>query len=254
VAIDLATCIVGDLAKCKMLVIGTGETGKLAVKVARERGASRIFIVSRTKERALAMATTLNGIPVELDNLEDELSDADIVVTCSGAPHRLLSVEQIEQVMRKRPEIPLVIIDIALPRNVEPEVRQIKNVFSYNIDDLTEISDSNRKQRESAIQQAEIIIKDEVDKFILRWRHFEIRPVISALMSKAEEIRSAQLSKTLKRFPQLSDEQRSILEAMTKSIVTRILQDPIEYLKTNGNDSHSEMVKELFELNTENHP
>jgi glutamyl-tRNA reductase len=147
----------------------------------------------------------------------------------------------------------MVIIDIAIPRNVEPEVAQIRNVFLYNIDDLTEISDSNRKQREAEIHRAEEIISGEVNKLVSWWQVLEIRPVVSALMSRAEGIRSVQLNKTLRRLPPLSAEQRESLESMTKSIISKILKDPIQYLKANGNGDYCQMVKELFHLNMEKH-
>jgi len=251
VAVDLAADIVGNLRRCKMLVIGAGEAGRLVAKVAKKRGASQIVIASRTKERAQALAAPLHGIPIGLNNLADELSRADIVVTCAGAPHWILDVRRVEEAMKNRPEFPMVIIDIAIPRNVEPGVGRIKNVFLYNIDGLTEISNLNRKQRKGEIHQAEGIITDEVNKFVLGWQVLEVRPIVSALMSKAEEIRSAQLNRTLKKLPPLSIEQRESLEAMTKSIVSKILKDPVQYLKLNGNGNHCEMIKELFQLNTE---
>lgn len=251
VAVDLAAGAVGDLKKCKVLVIGAGEAGRLVAKVARERGASQIVIASRTKDRAQALASTLHGVAADLSNLSDELNTANIVVTCAGAPHRILDFHKVEEAMRNRPYLPLVVIDIALPRNVEPEVGKIPNVFLYNIDDLTEIADFNRKQRENEILRAEEIITEEVTKFISWWHDLKIRPIVGVLMSRAEEIRLAQLSKTLKKLPPLSDEQRESLEAMTKSIVFRVLRDPIQYLKINGNSHHAEMIKELFNLNSE---
>ncbi len=251
VAVDLAADIIGDLKKCRMLVIGAGEAGRLVAEVARKRGTSQIVIASRTKDRAQALATALHGIPTDLSNLADELHFADIVVTCAGAPHRILDVSRVEQAMRERSEVPLVIVDIALPRNVEPEVGRIRNVFLYNIDDLTEISNLNRKQRESEISRAKEIITGEVDKLVSWWHDLEIRPIVGALMSRADEIRLAQLNKTLKRLPPLSNEQRENLEAMTRAIVARILKDPIQYLKTNGNNRHTELVKELFNLKAE---
>ncbi len=253
IAVDLAQGITGDLTKCKVLIIGTGEAGRLVAKVAKERGASQIVIASRTKERAQTLAASLNGISVEIKDIVDELNSTDIVITCSKAPHWILDMKRIEKPLSQRSGLPLVIIDIGVPRNVEPEVGRMKNVFLYNIDDLTEISNTNRKHRENAVQQAEKIIADELGKF-LSWRQdFEIRPIITALTSKAEKIRSAQLEKTLKKLPVLSEEQRDNLEAMTKSIVTRILQDPVQYLRNNGNSDHSDIVKELFQLDEENH-
>lgn len=251
VAVDLAAGVVGDLTRCKMLVIGAGEAGRLVAEVARKRGISQMVIASRTKERAQAMAAALHGTHIDLSNLSEELRSADIVITCAGAPHRIMDVSCVDEVMMRRSEIPLVIIDIALPRNVEPEAGRIRNVFLYNMDNLTGISNLNRKKREAEISRAEEIIKGEVDKFASWCHDFEVRPVIGALMSKAEEIRLAQVNKTLKKFSQLSDEQRESLEAMTKSIVTRILKDPIQYLKKNGNGNHTEILRDLFQLNIE---
>lgn len=254
VAVDQAAGIVGDLKRCKMLIIGAGEAGKLAAKVARERGISRIVIASRTEERARALAVTLHGTPIDLSNLKDELGNTNIVVTCAGAPHRILDVDKVIEAMRNRPRLPLVIIDIAVPRNVQPEVGRLKNVFLYNIDDLTEISSLNRKQRSAEISRAEEIVSGEVGKFVSWCQAFEVRPLVNALMGRAEEIRSTQLNKTLKKLPPLSDEQRHSLEAMTRSIVTRILKDPIQYLKANRNTSDSEIVRDLFQLNREKRP
>jgi len=253
VAVDLATRVIGDLRKCKILVLGAGEAGRLVVKAAKEREVTRIVVASRTPERASALAAKLGGIPISLSNLVEELNTTNIVVTCTGAPHQILSNLQVEEAMKKRPKLPLVIIDIGVPRNVEPAVRQIKNVFLYNIDELIEISDLNRKQRESEIHGAERILTAEVDKFISWCQAFEARPIVSALMKKAEGIRSKQLNKTLKKLSPLSDEERERLDAMTKSIVIKILKDPIQYLKTNANANRADVkvISKLFRLNEE---
>ncbi len=251
VAVDMAARIVGDLNKCRMLVIGVGEAGRLVAKAAKERGTSQIVIANRTKERAQALAAALNGMSIGMDGVADELNKANIVVTCAGAPHRILDAGRVAAAMKNRPGLPLVIIDIALPRNVEPEVAGIKNVFLYNIDALTEVSNANRRQREGEIRHAEEIITDEVAKFVAWYRDYDVSPMISALMSKAEEIRSAQLGKTLKKLRPLSREEQDNLEAMTQSIVTRILKDPVQFLKRNGNGSYCQIVRDLFQLDGE---
>jgi glutamyl-tRNA reductase len=251
VAVDLAAGVVGDLKRCKMLVIGTGEAGRLVAKAARERGVFRVVVAGRTQERAAALADQLGGIPVSAGNLKEELRTIDLVITCSGAPHPVLDAGYVEEVMMDRPGSPLVIIDIAIPRNVDPGIACLKGIFLYNIDDLTKISNSNRKQREVEIQQAEEIIRGEISRFVSWWQDLEIRPVVRALMSKAEEIRSAQLEKTLKKLHPLSLDQLENLEAMTRSIVNKILQDPVSYLRNNGNSAHCGLVRELFRLNTE---
>jgi glutamyl-tRNA reductase len=153
--------------------------------------------------------------------------------------------------MEKRPGLPLVIIDIAVPRNVEPAVGQIRNVFLYNIDDLTELSNLNRKQREDEIQKATQIIDDELDKFALWWQEFKVRPLIRAMMSKAEEIRRSHFDRTMRKLPPLTEEEQYSLEMMTKAIVSKILKDPIQYLKANGSNNYAEMARQLFQLDGE---
>lgn len=253
VAVELAAKIAKEFERCKMLVIGAGEAGRLVAKAAKEKGISQIIVVSRSQETGSALAETLGGISATLNNVVNELSTSHIVVTCSGAPHWILDVRRVEKAMMVRPALPLVIIDIGVPRNVEPEVGQINNVFVYNIDDLTEISNRNRQQREGEIQMAAEIIAAEVDKFISWWQALEVRPVVNALMKKAEDIRRRQLNKTLSKLCNLSDEERDSLEAMTKSIATKILKDPVSHLEANANNNkdYIEMIRELFQLNIE---
>ena len=207
VAIDLAAKAIGNLKSCKMLVIGAGEAGRLAAKAAKDRGVSQIVVASRTREKASSLAMTLGGQAIGMNSLIEQMDNCNLVVACADAPHYLLDVRHIEEAMGHRPELPLVIIDIAVPRNVVPAVAEINNVFLFNIDDLTQISEQNRKQREGAIEQAAGIIAAEMAEFTAWWRAFEVRPVITALMKKAEEIRSTQLNKTLKKLRPLSDEE-----------------------------------------------
>jgi len=253
VAVDLAARIVGDLKGCKMLVIGAGEAGRLAAKIAKDRGIFQIAVVGRTQERASALASQLGGKPVSSGSLGEELSTSNIVVTCAGAPHRILGVGQVKQALEKRPALPLVIIDIAVPRNVEPAVGQLRNVFLYNIDDLTELSHLNRKQREDEIQKVTQIIDEELDKFALWWQEFKVRPLIHALTGKSEEIRRSHFDRTVKKLPHLTKEEQYRLEMMTKAIVSKILKDPIQCLKANGSGSYAEMIRELFRLDEEDY-
>jgi len=251
VAVDLAAGIVGDLKEGKMLVIGAGEAGRLVAKAAKDRGIPQMVVVGRTQERASALASQLGGTPISSSNLGEELLTTNIVVTCAGAPHRILSVDQVKPAMEKRPGLPLVIIDIAVPRNVEPAVGQIRNVFLYNIDDLTELSALNRKQREGEIRKATQIIDDELDKFALWWQEFKVRPLIRAMMSKAEEIRRSHFDRTMRKLPPLTEEEQYSLEMMTKAIVSKILKDPVKYLKANGSNNYAEIARKLFQLDGE---
>lgn len=252
VAVDLAARVVDNIRHSRVLVIGAGEAGRLVAKAVRERGASQITVASRSEERASILAAMLGGSSISIDNLKHELSTSDIVISCTGAPHSILKVPIVDEVMSTRPKRPLVIIDIAVPRDVEPEVKQISNVFLYNIDDLNETSASNRKLREHEIRKSMQIIRAEVDRFTAWWQASQVRPVISALMQKAEEIRRAQLEKTFKKLKELSDDERESLEAMTKAIVTKMLHDPIQNLKkARHRRDYSQMLNELFRLDRE---
>ncbi len=251
VAVELAEQVVGDLRQCKVVVIGAGEAGKLVAKVAREKGAGQMVIANRTRERAEEIADELGAIPVGLNGLGVELDSAGVVIACAAAPHEILTGPYMDMIMKGRPDMPLVIIDIAVPRNVTPDVRGIANVHLYDIDDLTRVAEGNRKQREGEVHHAARIVSAELAKFREWWRDFEVRPVITSLMGRAEEIRVAQLNKTLKKLPPLTEEQRLALDSMTRAIINRILQDPIEYLKTNGNGHHTDLLKTVFQLDAE---
>jgi glutamyl-tRNA reductase len=249
VAVDKAASVLGDIRKCKILIIGAGEAGRLVIKVCRERGATDIVVASRTLERAQALASKLSGRPVDLSGLRAEIKNADLAVTCSSAPHWILNSARVKTAMENR-ERPLVIIDIAVPRNVEPEAGRIPGVSLYNIDDLQRTVESNRKQREGEMEKAEAIIEKELDKFISNWNELGIQPTISALMSRAESIRRAQVKRTVKKLPELSPEAIARIETMTRSLVTRILQDPIDYLKEgNGiKNDRAASLNEIFKL------
>jgi len=254
VAVDLATEIVGDISNCNFLIVGAGEAGKLVVKATRERGVHKIAVISRSQERATSLTAALGGRPVPSSDFKGELNISDIVITCTGAPHQILDVPIMNEVMKKRPDQPLVIIDIAVPRDVEAAVGDIKGVFLYNIDHLIEISESNRKLREKEIGKAEQIAVTEADKFYAWWRSLEVKPTISALVKKAEQIRQRQLNATLKKLKGLSDEERDSLDAMTKAIVNKLLYDPICLLKenTDTSEAYTQILRELFCLDGEN--
>jgi len=250
VAVELAAKAIGNLTNCKALVIGSGEAGRLVAKALKERGIAQITTTSRSYKKASALAAALGGDAVGIDNLSQQLANCDIVISCTGAPHFILDRGTIENTLQIRANKPLVVIDIAVPRDIEPEVRQISNVFLYDIDDFTYLSDLNRMQREAEIESAMEIIEAEVKRFIAWWQAIEVKPIISSLVEKAEDIRQRQLSMTLKKLRQLSPEEQERLDAMTKAIVQKILHDPIQCLK---NDVHSRedyiaLVKELFRL------
>ena len=250
VAVELAAKAIGDLTRCKALVIGTGEAGRLVAKALKERGVANITTTSRSYEKASALAKSLGGSSVDIGSLGQELTGCDIAISCTGAPHLILDLKTLENAMSARANQPLVIIDIAVPRDVDPAVGRLSSVFLYDIDDFTHISERNRKQRETEIQKAVEIIESEVKRFASRWQAMEVKPIISSLVEKAEAIRQAQLKMTLKKLRRLSTEEQQSLEAMTEAIVQKILHDPIQRLKkdAHGRDDYIRLVTELFQL------
>jgi glutamyl-tRNA reductase len=250
VAVELAAKAIGDLTRCKALVIGTGEAGRLVAKALKERGVANITTTSRSYEKASALAKSLGGSSVDIGSLGQELTGCDIAISCTGAPHLILDLKTLENAMSARANQPLVIIDIAVPRDVDPEVGRLSNVFLYDIDDFTHISERNRKQRETETQKAMEIIESEVKRFTSRWQTMEVKPLISSLVEKAEAIRQAQLKMTLKKLRRLSTEEQQSLETMTEAIVQKILHDPIQRLKkdAHGRDDYIRLVTELFQL------
>ena len=250
VAVTLAAKAIGDLTRCKALVIGTGEAGRLVAKALKERGIAQITTTSRSYDKASTLAAALGGSSADIGSLGRELASCDIAISCTGAPHLILDLKSVENAMQTRPHQPLVIIDIAVPRDVEPQVGQISNVFLYDIDDFTHLSELNRKQRETETKKAMEIIESEVKRFNAWWQAMEVEPVISSLMIKAEDIRQTQLDMTLKKLRHLSPEEQQSLEAMTKAIVQKILHEPIQHLKTNTRrrDDYIILVNDIFQL------
>ena len=250
VAIDLITEVFGGLDGSKMIVIGAGEAGRLVAKVAKERGLSNLHVTSRTRERAAELAGDLNATSFNLVDLVDEMKTANIVVACTNAPHWIMDTEQISRVLESRNGTPLLMMDISVPRNIEPAIGTLRNVILYNIDDLNRIAEVNRQGRESEIQKASEIVAEESARFYEWWQTLTYRPVVTSLMTKAEQIRRSHLEKTLKKLPPLSDEAVESLDSMTKAIVTKILHDPIQRLKGSeaDNGDYAAVVSELFQL------
>jgi glutamyl-tRNA reductase len=253
IAIDLITEVVGDLMESKMIVIGAGEAGRLVAKTARERGMSRLYVASRTRERASALADELRATAMSLVDLTEELKTTNVVVACTNAPHWILEPDQISRVLSCRNGTPLMIMDISVPRNVDPAVASLRNVFLYNIDDLSKISEANRQGREAEIEKAAEIVNAEREKFLAWWQTLTYRPVVKSLMTKAEEIRRSHLEMTVRKLHPLTDDEMEHLESMTKAIVTKILRDPVECLKRSGdnNGDYASVVSEIFRLNRE---
>jgi glutamyl-tRNA reductase len=251
-AVELAKKIFQELQGRVALLIGAGEMAELAAEHLLSNGVERIVVVNRTLERAMALARRFNGTTVAWEELAEELRRVDIIISSTGSPESILSAEQVKQRMRARRNRPLFFIDIAVPRDIDPEVNQIDNVYLYNIDDLQGIVEINQTERLKEATRAEHIISGEALKFDAWLRTLEVVPTIVSLREKAEEIREAEVQKTLSQMESLSDEEIEAIKTLTESVVKKLLHDPILFLKRTSTrtrkDFYLDIARRLFKL------
>lgn len=230
-AVELARQIFGSLEHRKVLLIGAGKMSELAARHLARAGVSEILVTNRSPERAQAMAELFRGRTLPYDGFLERLQDIDVVITSSGAPHYILTREQMRRVIAQRRGRPMFIIDIAVPRNVEPSVNEIESVFLYDIDDLQKVVDSNRKVRESEAERAERIIADEVSRMTMRLKQRGAAPLIISLQQYLEAVRQAEIERARTRLAALTPEQREAVEALTRSMLNKIAHGPISELR-----------------------
>jgi glutamyl-tRNA reductase len=249
-AVRLARQTLGDLKGSTVLVVSAGEAGKLTARNLKETGVARLLVTSRTLERATELAADLGGQALPFDQLGRALAESDIVITSTGAPHFLIDQPAIEAALSSRNGRPLLLIDIAVPRDVDPAVRQFQNVHLYDIDDLQAVADASMRKREKEVEKVEALVEEEVSRFMEWYRSLDVIPIIAALREHAERVRRVELDKTLGRLPDLSPEERARVEAMTAAIVKKILHQPIARLKSEGGNGEQYVaaLRDLFAL------
>ncbi len=246
-AVALARKTVGDLSSSTVLVVSAGGAGKLAARSLAEAGIHQMLVTSRTFERARELATDLGAAPVPFNRLDWALGQADIVITSTGASEFLIGPDLV-RASRNGDGRPLLLIDIAVPRDVDPAVRELPGVHLFDIDDLRSVARENLNARRAEVQRVEAIVDEEVDRFFEWLRSLQVVPTIAALRKRAEAIRRAELDRTLPRL-KLGDEERRRVEAMSQAIVKRLLHDPILRLKRESDgERYVAAVRELFDL------
>ena len=253
-AVELAREIFGSLQGCGVLLIGAGKMSELAARHLHRSGANRIFVTNRTRARAEEMACLFNGTIIDYEAFQSAMPDIDIVIASSGAPHYILTEAQMRQIRSKRKGRPIFLIDIAVPRNIEPSVNTLENVFLYDIDDLGKVVEQNRKGREAEAAAAELIIGEEVEKLVARLKEREAVPIIVALQDHLEHLRQAELQRMRGKLGALSPQQEDALEALTKSLMAKIAHGPIMEIRRNaGSDEGWQVIEEvrrIFKLET----
>ena len=245
--VDLARLVVGDLGSSHVLVVGAGEAGETAAEALSYAGARSVTVVNRTYSRAAELADRLSGQALEFQSLPQALEGSDIVIGCTGSPGYVLQTSVIERAMAVRPERPLFLIDIAVPRDIAPESGQVRNVTLCDIDDLESVSESSRQQRAQEASAAEALVSDEARQFD-QWRQgLESLPPVIDLRRRAEEVRRAELEKTLRRLNgKLTSDERDSIEAMTRAIVNKLLHTPTVYLKDQAPPQSRQTAEQVF--------
>jgi glutamyl-tRNA reductase len=254
VAVRLAQDALGGLNNIRVLVIGAGEMAGLAVESLRQRGVGEIVIVNRTLESAKELAKRCDGRALDLSQIDLALAHTDLVIASSGAPFMIVTASMLREAVIAQREFPLVFIDIAVPRNISPEVTRLPNIRYYDIDALKIAQDEGRAGRESAIPKVEAIITDEIIRYQEWERQQQVAPLIASLYAKAETIRQAEIERSMRRWPGAGESERKRLEALTEAIINRLLHQAILHLKSNADKEtvahYAAMLQELFALDT----
>jgi glutamyl-tRNA reductase len=251
-AVALGKKIFGDLKAKNVLLLGAGEMAELALEHLQSQGTGNIVIANRTLARGLRLAERFGGEAVTLEELETQLLTADVVLSSTGSETYLLTRDQVKAAMRRRKQRPLFMIDIGVPRDLDPGINDLDNVYLYNIDDLKEVVAENRERRKEASVQAERLVTAETLKFMDWLQTLSVYPTIISLREKALAICQAELKKTVSHLGPLTPEQEQALLVMTESITSKLLHDPIIFLKGNHHRKRGEaelaLVRRLFNL------
>jgi len=258
VAVELAERNLGGLDERRVLVIGAGETAELTAKALADRGVDAVFIANRHYARAIGLASRFGGHAVRFDELPTLLGEADIVVSSTSSPHHVIEREDLGEVMAARPDRPLFLIDLAVPRDIDPECRGLRGVSVADMDDLQQIVERNMSGRESEVRRAEAILDDELGRFDEWLAAQRVTPTVAALRERGEEIARRVLAENEGRWESLSDADRERLERMARAIASRILHEPTLRLKRAAADGDGaaavHAARELFGLDVATEP
>ncbi|MBU1273738.1 MAG: glutamyl-tRNA reductase [Proteobacteria bacterium] len=247
-AVELAKKIFDSLEGLSALVVGAGEMAELAVEHLMAQGVRRVLVANRTLERAMELARGWGGKAVGLGELGAVLGEVDIVIASTGSPQAVITAKMARAAVKARRGRPLFFIDIAVPRDVEHAVGELDGCYLYDIDDLTSVVEANRAGRAVEAAQAEHIVAEEVVKFTAWLAGLEAVPTISALAAKAEEIRTAELARTLKDLSELSPEQAAALDRLTQALAKKLVHDPIMFIKGASHDKSPDTMRQQLAL------
>jgi glutamyl-tRNA reductase len=252
VAVELARGILGELASRRVLVVGAGENGELTAKALRERGVETVFVANRHYDRAIGLAQRFGGHAVRFDDLPGELEAADIVVSATGSPHQIVGRDELELVMEARGGRRLLLIDIAVPRDIDPTVRELPGITLFDMDDLQREVARNLSGREAEVVRVRAIIEQEAERFGDWMASLDVVPTIAALRGRGEEIVQRVLRENEHRWESLGDADRQRVEMLARAVVNRLLHEPTLRMKgaaeRGGSYVHLQALREMFGL------
>jgi glutamyl-tRNA reductase len=235
-AVELARKIFGELDHLEVLLIGAGEMGELTAEHLQAYGVRSVFVANRAFERAQDLARRFSGEAIQFDQLAEKLRTADIVIASTSAPHYVVERSDVQTALGSQKRRNLFLIDLSVPRNLDPAIGEVEGAYLYNVDDLQEVVDQNREKRLEKARRAEEIVERELDGFLRRLLSHEAVPTIVELQSRLDEIRLTELEKCLRRLGPITTEQRAAIEALTSGIINKVLHYPILRLKESAAD------------------
>lgn len=251
-AVELSRRALGGLKQHTILVLGAGKMGSLAARALHERGAARLLVMNRTARRADELVHELGGRAWGFERLDEALQEADVVISSTASDGFVITAARLAEVMRARVGRPLVIVDIAVPRDVQPEAGALPGVHLFNVDDLSQVCAENLEGRRREAEQVEAIVDQEVERYLRWWEIREVAPTIAALVEWAESVRQEELARSVGKSTALATCDPSALNALTQAIVRKLLHEPITRLKAPGSDladrRYLHAVRELFGL------
>ena len=251
-AVELARKIFDKLDDKGVMIVGAGEMCELAAKHFITNGVTKTLVTNRTFERAEKLALEFNGRAVPFESFTDHLVEVDIVLTSTGAPNFILTRKQLEDVFKRRKHRPMFLIDIAVPRDIDPKVNDLENAYLYDVDDLQEVVQANLKERKKEAAKAEGIVEQEIGQFHIWLANLDVKPTIVALRKHFDEVRTQELDRTFSNLKDLTDKQRKGVEAMTNALINKLLHQPIALLKRSqdgsGGGDYVDAVRALFDL------
>ena len=252
VAVELAKKIFGELKGKSALLLGAGDMAELAAAYFIRQGVKELIVANRTYERGKKLAAKFEGVAVEFDHFPHYLNEVDIVLSSTGSMEFIIKKERMLKVIKARKNRPIFLIDIAVPRDIDPMVNEVANVYLYDIDDLASVADGNLEERQHQAQRAEEIVAEETARFSAWLKSLEVTPTVVSLIHKLRAIRDAELSRSISKFRATPPEDRKTLERLARRLVNKILHEPITRLKQNAGDPDAlamvEATRKLFGL------